>query len=62
MPPPPPDTPMTSIDFDPVDLQISECPRCEWWWAELVNDEDGLLVLREWHEARCPHSFEWVDD
>jgi hypothetical protein len=53
---------MTSIDFDPVNLQISECPRCEWWWAELVNDEEGVLVLREWHEATCPNSVDWIDD
>jgi len=53
---------MISVDFDPVDLQISECPRCEWWWAELVKDDTGLLVLREWHEVRCPHWLEWSDD
>ena len=53
---------MVSLDFDPADLQISGCPRCEWWWAEVVTGEDGLLVLREWHEVRCPHTVEWADD
>jgi hypothetical protein len=62
MTPPPPGTPMVNLDFDPKGLLISECPSCEWWWAELVNDEEGLLVLREWHEVSCPSTVEWADD
>lgn len=60
MPAPPDGTPMVSVDYDPADLEISECMYCTWWWAEIVIVKpDRTQVLREWHEPRCPIVLQW---
>lgn len=60
MPAPPDGTPMISVDYDPADLEISECMYCTWWWAEIVIVAlDRTQVLREWHEPGCPIVRQW---
>jgi hypothetical protein len=49
------------IDHDASDYQIHPCDKCEKWWAEVVHDSRGQLVVREWHESSCDvlHDLEW---
>ena len=49
------------IDYDAADYQIHPCDKCEKWWAEVVHDSRGHLVVREWHESSCEvlHEIEW---
>ena len=49
------------LDYDATDYQIHPCPKCESWWAEVVRDTNGQLVVREWHESSCEvlHEIEW---
>ena len=49
------------LDYDPTDYQIHPCDKCEKWWAEVVHDSRGHLVVREWHESSCEvlHEIEW---
>jgi hypothetical protein len=49
------------LDYDPTDYQIHPCDTCEKWWAEVVRDFRGHLVVREWHEESCEvlHEIEW---
>ena len=57
---PPPVTP-PCLDYDATDYQIHPCDKCEKWWAEVVHDSLGQLVVREWHEGSCEvlHEIEW---
>ncbi|MFD1826354.1 MULTISPECIES: hypothetical protein [Mumia] len=52
-------TPMVSVEFDPVDLVITQCPHCPKWWAEVTASDDGTVV-REWHEPFCPEVLRWT--
>jgi hypothetical protein len=49
------------IDHDVTDYQIHACDKCEKWWAEVVHDSRGRLIVREWHEGSCEvlHEIEW---
>jgi len=49
------------LDYDPTDYQIHPCDKCEKWWAEVLYDSRGHLVVREWHESSCEvlHEIEW---
>lgn len=49
------------VDYDATDYQIHPCPRCGKWWAEVVRDSHGRLVVREWHESSCEvlHHLDW---
>jgi len=47
------------LDYDPADLQIRPCDRCNEWWAEVVRDPTGRQVVREWHAQDCPVLIEW---
>jgi hypothetical protein len=46
------------VDHDATDHQIHPCDRCEKWWAEVVHDSRGRLVVREWHEGSCEELLE----
>lgn len=52
-------SPMVSVEFDPVDLVITDCPHCPKWWAEVVPTAEGTVV-REWHEPFCPEVLRWT--
>ena len=49
------------LDYDATDYQIHPCDKCEKWWAEVVHDSRGRVVVREWHESSCEvlHEIEW---
>ena len=49
------------LDYDATDYQIHPCDKCDMWWAEVVHDPDGNLVVREWHESSCEvlHEIDW---
>ena len=58
---PPASVRLPCLDHDASDYQIHPCDRCEKWWAEVVNNSRGQLVVREWHESSCNvlHELEW---
>jgi len=41
------------VDHDAQDYQIHPCRTCGKWWAEVVHDSHGRLVVREWHDSSC---------
>ena len=49
------------LDYEATDYQIHPCDQCETWWAEVVRDERGQRVVREWHNPACEvlHEIEW---
>ena len=49
------------LDYDATDYQIHPCDKCEMWWAEVVKDSRGQIVVREWHESGCTvlHEIDW---
>ena len=49
------------LDHDASDYQIHPCDKCDKWWAEVVHDSRGRLVVREWHSRSCDvlHPLEW---
>jgi hypothetical protein len=49
------------LDHDASDYQIHPCDKCDKWWAEVVHDSRGRLVVREWHSRPCGvlHQLEW---
>lgn len=49
---------MVSVDFDPTDLRVTPCAQCRSWWVEVVRDDDGAVLVREWHEPTCT---EWPE-
>ena len=50
------------LDYDATDYQIHPCDKCEMWWAEVVQDSQGNIIVREWHESTCEvlHEIDWV--
>ena len=36
-------------------FEIHACRGCDDWYVEAGTTGDRRVVLREWHDARCPH-------
>lgn len=47
------------VDFDPADYIIRPCAQCTSWWAEVVHQDAGMQVVREWHDRDCPALAQW---
>lgn len=41
------------------DDEPAACAHCIGWRSEHVPDQQGQLVLREWHEPTCPTVTNW---
>lgn len=60
--------PIGSVDLAAFDengdaYEISPCPFCLPWRAEVVRDvETGDILVREWHAVECEHFCELISE
>ena len=47
------------LDYEASDWPVP-CATCLHWHSDVVLDETGLRVLREWHHPDCPTYRQWL--
>lgn len=47
------------LDYEAADRPVP-CATCLHWHSDVVRDETGLRVLREWHHPDCPTYLQWL--
>jgi hypothetical protein len=45
---------LAAFDEDGEPYEIRACNSCLPWHAEVVRDDDGDILVREWHAVECP--------
>lgn len=58
--------PIGSVDLEAFDddgdaYVITACNECLPWRAEVVVEDDGHILVREWHAVACPEFVELID-
>jgi len=55
-----PPQPAPYLDYDPAGYVGQVCTDCSSWSAQVVRDDTGMWVVREWHHPRCVALVEWL--
>lgn len=58
--------PIGSVDLEAFDEDgeayvITACNQCLPWRAEVVVEDDGNILVREWHAVECPDFKALID-